>query len=64
MTKRTPSCELEKELFNNVFEKTPDYIKNSDILNFDNDGEFTFTLKREHLHPHSRRFNPSGFVSE
>ena len=36
MLKREPSCELEKELFKNVFEKTPDYIKNSDLLNFDN----------------------------
>lgn len=59
MTKRVPSCELEKELFNNVCEKTPDYIKNLDILNFDNEGEFTFTLKREHLYPHSET-NPEG----
>ena len=59
MTKRIPSCELEKELFNNVFAKTPDYIKNLDILNFDNEGEFTFTLKREHLYPHSET-NPEG----
>ena len=59
MTKRIPSCELEKELFNSVYEKTPDYIKNLDILNFDNEGEFTFTLKREHLYPHSES-NPEG----
>jgi len=59
MTKKIPSCELEKELFNSVFSKTPDYIKNLDILNFDNEGEFTFTLKREHLYPHSES-NPEG----
>lgn len=59
MLKREPSCVLEKELFQNVFDKTPDYIKNSDLLNFDNDGEFTFTLKREHLYPHSEE-NPEG----
>lgn len=59
MLKREPSCVLEKELFKNVFDKTPDYIKNSDLLNFDNEGEFTFTLKREHLHPH-REENPEG----
>lgn len=59
MLKREPSCVLEKELFKNVFDKTPDYIKNSDLLNFDNEGEFTFTLKREHLHPHSEE-NPEG----
>ncbi len=59
MLKKEPSCELEKELFKNVYEKTPDYIKNLDLLNFDNDGEFTFTLKREHLYPYSER-NPEG----
>ena len=59
MVKKEPSCELEKELFKNVYEKTPDYIKNLNLLNFDNDGEFTFTLKREHLFPHSER-NPEG----
>jgi len=59
MLKREPGCELEKELFKNVYEKTPDYIKNLDLLNFDNNGEFTFTLKREHLYPHSET-NPEG----
>ena len=59
MAKRTPSCALEKELFQNVTDKTPDYIKNLDLLNFDNEGEFTFTLKREHLYPHSET-NPEG----
>lgn len=59
MLKREPSCVLEKELFKNVFDKTPDYIKNFDLLNFDNEGEFTFTLKREHLYPHSEQ-NPEG----
>ena len=59
MLKREPSCELEKELFKNICEKTPDYIKNLDLLNFDNEGEFTFVLKREHLHPHSEQ-NPEG----
>lgn len=59
MLKREPSCVLEKELFKNVFDKTPDYIKNADLLNFDNEGEFTFTLKREHLHPHTDE-NPEG----
>ena len=57
--KREPSCELEKELFKNVYEKTPDYVKNLDLLNFDNEDEFTFTLKREHLYPHSET-NPEG----
>ena len=53
MLKREPSCDLEKELFQNVFDKTPDYIKNADLLNFDNENEFTFTLKREHIYQNS-----------
>ncbi len=60
MLKREPSCVLEKELFQNVFDKTPDYIKNANLLNFDNEGEFAFTLKKEHLYPHSEE-NPEGF---
>ncbi len=59
MLKREPSCVLEKELFQNVLDKTPDYIKNANLLNFDNEGEFTFTLKKEHLYPHSEE-NPEG----
>ena len=57
--KREPQTELEKELFYNVFEKTPDYIKDLDLMNFDNENGFTFTLKREHLYPHSES-NPEG----
>ena len=60
MTKREPSCILEKELFKNVFDKTPDYIKNADLLNFDNENEFIFTLKREHLHAYDPEKNPEG----
>lgn len=59
MYKLKPSCELEGELFKNVYDKTPDYIKNLDLMNFDNKDGFTFTLKREHLHPHSNS-NPEG----
>jgi len=60
MTMREPSCELERELFNNVIEKTPDYIKNANLLNFDNENEFTFSLKREHLYPYDAEQNPEG----
>jgi len=60
MLKREPSCELEKELFKNVCEKTPDYIKNLNLLNFDNENEFTFTLKREYLYPYNSETNPEG----
>ena len=60
MNKRTPSCDLEKELFKNVFDKTPDYIKNLNLLNFDNENEFIFTLKKEHLYPYDEKTNPEG----
>ena len=60
MVKREPSCTLEQELFKNVFEKTPDYIKNLDLFNFDNENEFTFTLKREHLYSYDSETNPEG----
>lgn len=59
MYKLKPSCELEGELFKNVYDKTPDYIKNLDLMIFDNKDGFTFTLKREHLYPHSDS-NPEG----
>ena len=59
MYKLKPGCELEGELFKNVFDKTPDYIKNLDLMNFDNENGFTFILKKEHLYPHSES-NPEG----
>ena len=55
-----PSCELEKELFKNVFDKTPEYIKNTNLMDFTNENEFTFTLKREHLYPYDAVKNPEG----
>lgn len=54
------SCELEQELFNNVFDKTPEYIKNANLLDFENEDEFTFTLKKEHLYPYNETTNPEG----
>lgn len=57
--KRVPKCELEKQLFASVIEKTPDYIKNLKLFSFENDESFTFKLKREHLYPRSE-INPEG----
>ena len=53
------SCDLECELFKNVFDKTPDYIKNNKLMDFSNEGEFTFTLKREHLYPYDEKIEIS-----
>ena len=36
---------LENELFKSVYDKTPDNIKNLDIMDFSKDGEFTIILK-------------------
>lgn len=53
------SCDLEKELFENVYSKTPENIRNLKLMNFDEKDGFVFTLKREHLYPHSDS-NPEG----
>lgn len=61
---KTSSVALENELFKSVYDKTPDYIKNLDLMNFDNDGEFSFILKREHLKPYDVVTNPEGLNLE
>lgn len=61
---RTSKVELENELFKSVYEKTPDYIKNLNLMDFSQDGEFTFTLKKEHLKPYDKDKNPEGLNLE
>ena len=51
---------LENELFKSVYNKTPEHIKNLDLMNFDNKGEFSFKLKKEHLYPYDSENNPEG----
>lgn len=51
---------LENVLFKSVYEKTPDYVKNLDLMNFDNKGEFVLRLKKEHLYPYDANENPEG----
>lgn len=55
---------LENELFKSIYEKTPDYIKNLNLMDFSNKGEFTFTLRREHLKPYNKTVNPEGLNLE
>ena len=55
---------MENELFKNVYDKTPDYVKNLNLMNFDNDGEFSFILKKEHLKPYDEVTNPGGLNLE
>ncbi|MCI1274285.1 MAG: hypothetical protein LKG27_07635 [Clostridiaceae bacterium] len=57
---KTFTNELENELFKSVYEKTPEYIKNSNLIDFSNKGKFIFDLKREHLLPYDKDKNPQG----
>ncbi len=57
---KTSQNHLENELFLSVYDKTPEYIKNLNLMDFDNNGEFTFTLKKEHLFPYDKEKNPQG----
>ena len=57
---KTATCELENELFKSVFDKTPDYIKNSKLIDLDNPDEFSFTLTKENLHEYDAEKNPNG----
>lgn len=57
---KTSANVLENELFKSVYEKTPDYVKNLNLMDFSNEGEFTFTLKKEHLYPYDAKKNPEG----
>lgn len=61
---KTSNVELENELFKSVYEKTPDYIKNLNLMDFSQDGEFTFTLKKEHLKTYDKDKNPEGLNLE
>lgn len=54
------SCELEIELFKSVEEKTPEYIKELNLIDLSNKEAFTFTLKREHLYRYDQKANPQG----
>ena len=61
--KKTESV-LENELFKSVYDKTPNYIKNLNLMNFDNNDEFIFVLKKEHLKPYDVIKNPKGLNLE
>ena len=54
------SCPLEEQLFKSVYDRTPQYVKDLNLMDFSNKGEFTFTLKKEHLYPYNETSNPEG----
>ena len=55
---------LEKELFKGVEDKTPLHIKNTKLVDFNNEDEFIFVLKKEHLAPYDANSNPEGLNLE
>ena len=57
---KTSKNKLENELFKSVYEKTPDYVKELNLMDFSNDGEFSFILKKEHLEAYDEKKNPEG----
>lgn len=61
---KTSSNLLENELFKNVYAKTPDYIKKLDLMDFSQDGEFSFVLRKEYLKPYDAVNNPLGLNLE
>ena len=61
---RNPSCELESSLFQSVYDKTPEHIRTSKIIDIDNPDEFSFVLKQEHLGKYDPVENPEGLGLE
>ena len=61
---KTSNNVLENELFKSVYDKTPDYVKNLNLMDFSQDGEFSFVLKKEHLAPYDKDTNPEGLNLE
>ena len=45
-TDKKISCELEKKLFETIYDKTPDYIKNNPIIDLSDQNEIIFKLKK------------------
>ncbi len=60
MMKKVAHCDLEKELFNQVEENTPDYVKKNNLFDITNEKEFVFVLKKEHLQKYDKDKNPEG----
>lgn len=57
---KQPSNQLERELFDSIIKNTPDYIKNSNLLDMTNPDAFVFKLKKEHLYEYDEKKNPEG----
>ncbi|MBQ8168417.1 hypothetical protein IJZ97_03265, partial [bacterium] len=55
---------LEKELFKSVESKTPEHVKKLNLIDFNNENEFVFTLKKEYLAAYDAETNPEGLGLE
>lgn len=55
---------LENMLYEQVNEKTPEYIKKRNLIDLNNKEKFSFTLKRSHLKPYNEKTNPEGLDLE
>jgi len=55
---------LEQELFKSVEDKTPEYVKKLNLMDFYNENEFVFTLKKEYLASYDAEKNPEGLGLE
>lgn len=53
-------CDLEKELFGQIEENTPEYVKNNTLFDISNKNEFVFVLKKEYLQKYDKDKNPLG----
>lgn len=60
ITMKQASCYLEQALFDTILEKTPDYIKNRNLLDLNNKNEFEFIFKKEYLYNYDESSNPEG----
>lgn len=58
--KRKASCNLEKELFKSVEDKTPKRVKKLNPIDLSNKDAFNFVLKREYLYKYDEVKNPQG----
>ncbi len=60
MNKVLPKSQLERDLFSSIEAKTPEYIKQMNLIDMSNKNAFTFRLKKEYLATYDETSNPEG----
>ncbi|MDR1327518.1 MAG: hypothetical protein LBJ74_03835, partial [Heliobacteriaceae bacterium] len=61
---KTSNAALENELFKSVYDKTPDSVRNLNLVDFSNKGEFVFTLTKKNLDELNLREWFAGYARE